>query len=204
MQVMHKMDYLLETGLLFEINRAILHPLGLALAVVEDSTGSQKNIIVMDYSSDPEGMIFTEEAYWMGTVKLDKFMEEFGILRLQQRKEKLGFVVQELESVVEEDKKPSAEELQEILDSEEELSVVTNKDGSLSAVPLVDVAVRNAELKKKHANKGGPIESGDDIKPPQKDAQGNCLHINTVKEKLPTGGSLLFCGDCGQPLNDAD
>lgn len=47
-----------EVGFLHEVNRLVLHPLGLALEVVVNDDGSETIGGVWDYRDDPEGMIF--------------------------------------------------------------------------------------------------------------------------------------------------
>jgi len=50
-----------ELGLLHEVNRRILHPLGMALEVIiEDGSGNVKFGQVWDLRDDHEGMRFTE------------------------------------------------------------------------------------------------------------------------------------------------
>lgn len=54
-----------ELGLLHEVNRQILHPLGLALEIVEDDeTGKVSFGQVWDYREDPEGISFENLDGW--------------------------------------------------------------------------------------------------------------------------------------------
>lgn len=86
---------LLETGLLFEINRQILHPFGLALEVIiDDKTGNVKLGQIWDYRDDPEGMLFGDDYFAKGLEKFKKFMKETGMKKLQERKRRLGFIIQ--------------------------------------------------------------------------------------------------------------
>lgn len=48
-------EYVRSSGALLELNRLVLHPIGLALAVLSD--GSAK---ILDYREDPEGFCFSE------------------------------------------------------------------------------------------------------------------------------------------------
>lgn len=89
--------FLVDSGLLFEINRTILHPLGLALEVVLEEDGTMKVGDLWDYRNDPEGMLYDAESFRDGMAKLETFMKEFGTAKLEQRKRELGFVVQERE-----------------------------------------------------------------------------------------------------------
>jgi len=47
-----------ELGLLQEVNRKFLHPMGLALEVVIEKNGKERFGRVWDYRDDPEGMAF--------------------------------------------------------------------------------------------------------------------------------------------------
>jgi hypothetical protein len=86
-------ELLLNTGLLYEINRTILHPLGMALAVSADDAGEITGFAgLTDCCNDPEGMVFTPSA--AGPEKYRSFMAKTGKARLAARKQKLGFVVQ--------------------------------------------------------------------------------------------------------------
>lgn len=87
--------FLLDSGLLFEINRTVLHPLGLALAVMVSDDGDCKFDGLWDSREDPEGIIFTDEVLKEGTEKHLKYLREEGFEKLQQRYEKLGYVRQE-------------------------------------------------------------------------------------------------------------
>lgn len=54
--------FLLKSGLLAEINRLVLHPRGLALAVLEESTGEVEFLNdLYDHRDDPEGMMMGQE-----------------------------------------------------------------------------------------------------------------------------------------------
>lgn len=89
--------FLYETGLLFEINREVLHPLGLALeTVVNEETGEVEMGCLQDFRADPEGVVFDDAALKEGTAKILKFMREEGQERIASRKKGLGYVIQPL------------------------------------------------------------------------------------------------------------
>lgn len=48
-----------KRGYLQEVNRLVLHPLGMALEVEVDEDGSSRFVGVWDYRDDPEGFYFT-------------------------------------------------------------------------------------------------------------------------------------------------
>lgn len=87
--------FLHDTGLLFEINRRILHPLGLALEIAQEEDGVMYVSGVWDCRDDPEGVIFEEETFEFGESKLNRYMEEQGNAFMIKRAEKLGFLEQE-------------------------------------------------------------------------------------------------------------
>lgn len=106
--------FLLDSGLLFEINRAVLHPLGLAFAVkIDEKTGEADFDGLWDGRDEDEGIVFTDEVLEAGTTKYFKYLEDEGFERFQKRYEKLGFVCQEKrhEEVVVKDPKEFKEKL---------------------------------------------------------------------------------------------
>lgn len=100
---MEKIDghvrYLVDNGLIFEINRKVLHPLGLAL-VVGVHPDNQKWLSIEGVykvdEDDKEGFVFDEETYRVGSEKFDHFLEREGQSMLDSRLETLGYVVQEI------------------------------------------------------------------------------------------------------------
>lgn len=47
-----------KLGLLQEINRCFLHPMGLALEIVKEENGNEEFGKIWDFRDDPEGMMF--------------------------------------------------------------------------------------------------------------------------------------------------
>jgi hypothetical protein len=86
--------FLHESGLLFEINRTLLHPLGLALEVVVDGDSVTLGDL-WDYRHDIEGMLYAPTAFAHGRAKHLGMMAAWGYDAHQKRKAALGFVVQE-------------------------------------------------------------------------------------------------------------
>jgi hypothetical protein len=84
-----------EMGLLAEINRAFLHPLGLALEVTIEDDGSEKLSGIWDYRDDPEGILYSQDHF--PTDKIKK-AQEFIKQKHEQRKGILGFVFQDPDS----------------------------------------------------------------------------------------------------------
>jgi len=82
-----------ESGLLAELNRTFLHPLGLALEVIiDDETGEEKLGGVWDYRDDPEGILYGKELF--PTEKIKK-AQEFIKQKHEQRLKVLGFIYQD-------------------------------------------------------------------------------------------------------------
>lgn len=83
-----------DGGFLHELNRLVLHPLGLALQVEmdpEDDESTRGSIRVWDYRDDPEGIYFDG-----GTLDAGKAITVCSELltKRAERKERLGYVVQ--------------------------------------------------------------------------------------------------------------
>lgn len=89
-------DLLLDTGLLFQINKDILHPLGLAMSVSTNAQTGEKTISqeLWDYRLDDEGILYSKDTFEEGLKKLEKFYTEEGLEKLEQRYKKLGFIIQ--------------------------------------------------------------------------------------------------------------
>lgn len=87
---------LLDEGLLFEINRQVLHPFGFALAMEWDDKGAEgePDRVVLLQTDDRDGMTFSTDAFLEGEEKLRAFLEKDGSSRLSARRMFLGFVHQ--------------------------------------------------------------------------------------------------------------
>jgi hypothetical protein len=97
--VKNPFQFLVDTGLLFEINRRVLHPYGLALAIAPKDNEEEGTFSLWDCRDDAEGILFAPEAFTNGQVKLEKFLQEQGNALLERRKNEIGFIVQEVEHV---------------------------------------------------------------------------------------------------------
>lgn len=83
-----------ELGLLQELNRRFLHPLGLALEVTIDSeTGEERIERLWDNRDDPEGWVFDSEIL---DVDKARAIYEEEIKRFRVRYDTLGFIIQPL------------------------------------------------------------------------------------------------------------
>ena len=89
--------FLHEHGLLFEINRTVLHPLGLALSVEVGDGGTVTGFgQLFDYRADPEGMLFSDRQIESGMERLAKARAECQAdEKAAVRLERFGSVIQE-------------------------------------------------------------------------------------------------------------
>ena len=81
-------QFLKENGLLFEVNRAILHPVGLTLQVGEDGS------VELLQTDDPAGMVFTQEEFQRGESALREYLEREGASKMASRRAFLQYVHQ--------------------------------------------------------------------------------------------------------------
>ena len=91
-EIKNAAQFLLNSGLLFEMNKKILHPLGLAMAA--NNSGECFNFYLLDCREDPEGFLFDEPTFEYGKNKLDEYMRNHGSKSLQDREKELGFIEQ--------------------------------------------------------------------------------------------------------------
>jgi hypothetical protein len=181
-----------DSGLLFEINRRILHPLGLALMIkYNDENGilSDENAKISlldklwDEREDSEGIIFDNESFNTGMQKYKKFRKEYADKKVLKRNKLLGFIVQgEIESLPE---------------TEEEVNIekVIAKNKELKEKDDV-VDKENYQYIKKYI--------GQKHKQPGKSKECISTGSNTVYSPIPGGSGIVICSDCGQSLKDSD
>jgi hypothetical protein len=81
-----------EMGLLAELNRVFLHPLGLALEVTIEEDGTEKLGGIWDYRDDPEGMLYSASHFPVDKIKK---AQEFIKQKHEQRQKTLGFIYQD-------------------------------------------------------------------------------------------------------------
>lgn len=86
--------FLVDTGLLFEINRAVLHPFGVAMAVTLDDDGKYKESFgLLDARDDPEGWVFDDASFAECEAKYAAFGKAERD-RIFRRLDSLGFIRQ--------------------------------------------------------------------------------------------------------------
>lgn len=87
-------EELLSTGLLFEVNRRVLHPFGLALAVETRGGRAVRISPRLVRTTDPGGMTFTDEDLADGLRICLAHMKRVGFARLARRLEVHGWRAQ--------------------------------------------------------------------------------------------------------------
>lgn len=82
-----------EMGLLAELNREFLHPLGLALEVVIDDDGNERLGGIWDCRNDPEGILYSVEHFpTEKIINAQKFIKQ----KREERMNNLGFINQSI------------------------------------------------------------------------------------------------------------
>jgi hypothetical protein len=79
-----------EGGYLQEVNRLVLHPVGLAMEVVRNDDGTERLGGVWDYRDDPEGIYFGDG---VDEAKAERVRAEM-LAKTKRRLSALGYVVQ--------------------------------------------------------------------------------------------------------------
>jgi hypothetical protein len=97
MSVKQFQRFLVDNGLIFEINRKVLHPLGLAMVIdVDYKNRKQLSITALEETEDVEGFLYDPESLELGTDKYKRFLEKKGGQeRLDARQAKYGFIEQD-------------------------------------------------------------------------------------------------------------
>lgn len=85
--------FLVDNGILFELNRQVLHPLGLELHLDLDDDGELASIELLDNRPSPEPIYFSPEAFEEGRQKYERYLAEAGRRNMQKRRQ-LGVLIQ--------------------------------------------------------------------------------------------------------------
>jgi len=86
-------QFLKDQGILFEINRQVLHPLGLELALTCDEGGELVRLELYDNRDDPGPIHFPSDSFEEGRQKYEQYMSEHGRRNVQKRR-RVGMVTQ--------------------------------------------------------------------------------------------------------------
>jgi hypothetical protein len=76
---------LLDNGLLFEINRSILHPLGFSISYKPSRSSDEPEALVLQRTEDAEGVLYSEKDFMDGAAKFSLFMKNYGEKIIQRR-----------------------------------------------------------------------------------------------------------------------
>jgi hypothetical protein len=85
---------LLENGLIFEINRQILHPLGFSLTYKPSTSSDDPDGLVLLQTDDREGCLYPESNFMDGASKFSIYMKNIGEKKLAARMKILGYLRQ--------------------------------------------------------------------------------------------------------------
>ena len=92
-KIENPVQFLRDNGILFEINRQVLHPLGLELHFELNEEGRITAIDLLDNRAIPEPIFFPPEAFNEGRAKYEDYLAEHGRRNIQKRRQ-IGVVIQ--------------------------------------------------------------------------------------------------------------
>jgi hypothetical protein len=92
-KIENPVDFLRDSGILFEINRQVLHPLGMELHLRPDDDGGIGGIDLEDNRGEADPICFTAEAFNEGRTRYEDYLAEHGRENIQKRR-RLGMVIQ--------------------------------------------------------------------------------------------------------------
>jgi hypothetical protein len=85
---------LLDSGVLFEINRQLLHPLGYSLSYRPSMNSEETESLILQRTDDAEGVLYDEKNFMDGAAKFAHFMKTMGEDLIRRRVTKIGFIRQ--------------------------------------------------------------------------------------------------------------
>jgi hypothetical protein len=86
-------EFLVENGVLFEMNRQVLHPLGLELHFRLNDEGRLTAIDLLDNREGAQPISFSPEAFDAGRARYEQYLKEHGRRNMLKRR-KVGMVIQ--------------------------------------------------------------------------------------------------------------
>lgn len=85
---------LFDHGLLFEINRSFLHPLGYSMSYKPSSGTEDADSLILQKTNDAEGVLYDEKNFMEGASKFSVFMKNIGNDIIKRRLDVKGFIRQ--------------------------------------------------------------------------------------------------------------
>lgn len=98
-QIDRPVRFLVENGILFELNRQLLHPLGMQLKIQLAEQGDACRLELVDNRDSPTPITFSPEEYEQGREQYQRYMQEHGKANMQKRR-RVGAVIQTGPNVV--------------------------------------------------------------------------------------------------------
>lgn len=92
-KVENPVQFMVDNGILFEMNRQVLHPLGLELHFRLDENGRITAIDLLDNRDSPHPISFSPEAFDAGRRQYEAYLQDRGRRNMQKRR-KVGMVIQ--------------------------------------------------------------------------------------------------------------
>lgn len=86
-------EFLRDAGILFEINRQVLHPLGLELEFRLDEDGGIAEMELQDNRDRPDAISFSAEEFNEGRSRYEDYLRAHGRRNIRKRRD-LGMVIQ--------------------------------------------------------------------------------------------------------------
>ena len=92
-KIENPVQFLVDNGILFEMNRQVLHPLGLELHFRLNEEGRITAIDLLDNREGLQPISFPPDAFDAGRARYGKYLDEHGRRNMQKRRQ-VGMVIQ--------------------------------------------------------------------------------------------------------------
>lgn len=92
-RIENPVQFLRDHGILFEINRQVLHPLGLELSFTLNDEGRITDIALSDNRASPDPIYFAPDAFEQGRTSYEQYLKDHGRRNMQKRRQ-VGMVIQ--------------------------------------------------------------------------------------------------------------
>jgi hypothetical protein len=92
-RIENPVEFLIDHGILFEMNRQVLHPLGLELHFRLDDEGRITAIDLLDNRAGIQPISFSPEAFVAGRERYERYLADHGRRNMQKRRQ-IGMVIQ--------------------------------------------------------------------------------------------------------------